>query len=297
MSNLIKSGFVAFSQNEKLVINANENKIIKAIDSVAEEVDFEHSATVEEALAEALIMDAELDGVDFGNDDLLAINQEQLEELAQAKEAMQQAADEIVKTAQAEAKEIVETAHNEAEQLRGQAYDSAEQIKAEAKEEGYRAGYEEAMEAASKEIAEQQMLLERQKIELEQIFQEKENCLLRETEHRMVELLCQLIPSITGVVVENQKDVLLYMINAAMHDLDNSKHFVIKVSQADYEELVERKAEIYGALNPAINMEIFEDAKLSSMQCLIETDNGIVDISLDVQLDNLITALKLMIVE
>ena len=82
-----------------------------------------------------------------------------------------------------------------------------------------------------------------------------------------------------------------------MHDLDNSKHFVIKVSEADYEELLERKAEIYGALNPAIHMEIFEDAKLSAMQCLIETDNGIVDISLDVQLDNLITALKLMIVE
>ena len=82
-----------------------------------------------------------------------------------------------------------------------------------------------------------------------------------------------------------------------MQDLDNSKHFVIKVSSNDYEELLERKDEIYGALNPAIEMEIFEDAKLTAMQCLIETDNGIVDVSLDVQLDNLITALKLMVKE
>ena len=87
------------------------------------------------------------------------------------------------------------------------------------------------------------------------------------------------------------------MINVAMHDLDNSKHFVVKVSGDDYEDIAERKEEIYGALNPNIDIEIFEDAKLLPMQCLIETDNGIVDISLDVQLDNLKKALKLMVQE
>ena len=33
------------------------------------------------------------------------------------------------------------------------------------------------------------------------------------------DLLCQLIPHITGVVVEEQRDVLLYMINSAMRGL------------------------------------------------------------------------------
>ncbi|MBO5089152.1 MAG: hypothetical protein J6C01_10785, partial [Lachnospiraceae bacterium] len=63
MSNLIKSGFVAFAQNDKLVINANENKIIKAIDADVEEKRVSEQTSVEEALAEALIHDAELDGV------------------------------------------------------------------------------------------------------------------------------------------------------------------------------------------------------------------------------------------
>ena len=57
------------------------------------------------------------------------------------------------------------------------------------------------------------------------------------------------------------------------------------------------KDNIYGALNPGIKLEIFEDSKLSKMQCLIETDNGIVDLSLDVQLGNLKKALKMMIKE
>ena len=61
MSNLIKSGVVAFSQDNKLVIDANENKIIKAIDTVADEVTAGKEDSVEEALAEAFIRDAELE--------------------------------------------------------------------------------------------------------------------------------------------------------------------------------------------------------------------------------------------
>ncbi len=291
MSNLIKSGFVAFSRDDKLVIDANENKIIKAIDADAEERKNDELVSVEEALAEALILDAELDGADFvtsrmdGQSDVIS------------QDEAQQVADDMIQAARAEAENIVSKAHDEAEQLRAASYDEAENIKLQAQEEGYQIGYNNAVENLSKEFAEKEANLERKLQEYEEEFREREIHLVEETEQRMVELLCQLIPSITGVVIEGQQDVLLYMINAAMHDLDNSKHFVVKVSSNDYDQLVERKEEIYGALNPAIELEIFEDTKLDSMQCIIETDNGLVDISLDVQLDNLIKALKLMIKE
>lgn len=297
MSNLIKSGFVAFSNNDKLVVDANKNKIIKAIDADVEEKRNVEPISVEEALAEALILDAELEGVDFGGDGLLASADTSNVSNAKSQDDAQQIVDEMLQTAQAEANEIISKAHDEAEQLRAIAYDEAETIKSQAQEEGYQAGYKRAMDSLSKEYAEKEAELERVKQECEKQLCDKEIQLVEDTERHMVELLCQLIPSITGVVIDGQKDVLLYMINNAMHDLDNSKHFVIKVSSNDYEELVERKDEIYGALNPAIEMEIFEDAKLSSMQCIIETDNGLVDISLDVQFDNLIKALKLMIKE
>ena len=153
------------------------------------------------------------------------------------------------------------------------------------------------MQGAQNEIQEKSDALERHLQEMEIQFQEKETALVKDTEHKMVDLLCRFIPSITGVVIENQRDVLLYMINTAMQDLDNSKHFVIKAAIEDYEDVAARKDDIYGALNPNVELEIFEDAKLAPMQCLIETDNGIVDISLDVQLENLITALKLMVKE
>ena len=288
MSNLIKSGFVAFSQDNTLVIDANENKIIKGIDEAIEET----AASLEEALAETMIHDAGLDGDE--KESLLTVDPADIQ---MASGNIPDIADEIIKSAKTEADEIIAKAHEEVEKLRAAAYEDAQRLKAEAKEEGYQEGYQEGLETASTEC-------ERKKAELEDrirqskiILEEKEAELVQMTEHKMVDLLCQLIPTITGVVIENQKDVLLYMINAAMQDLDNSKHFVIKVSCDDYEGIAERKEEIYGALNPNIDIEIFEDAKLLPMQCLIETDNGIVDISLDVQLDNLKKALKLMVQE
>ena len=288
LSNLIKSGFVAFSQDNALVIDANENKIIKGINEVMEET------SVEEALAEEMIHDAGLDDALQEEDALLTMNAENIEALSAG---LPNIAGEMVKAAKAEAEDIVARAHEEADQLRAEAYEEVEKIKNQAREEGYQKGYQDGIDTASNECLEKKAELEGKIQESIVRMQEGEEILIRTTEHKMVDLLCQLIPSITGVVIENQKDVLLYMINVAMRDLDNSRHFVIKVSSDDYEEVSVRKEEIYGALNPNIDLEVFEDAKLLPLQCLIETDNGIVDISLDVQLDNLKKALKLMIQE
>lgn len=288
MSNLIKSGFVAFSKNNTLVINTNENKIIKGIDEAIEET----AASMEEMLAESMIRDAGLD--DDEKEALLTVDSGDLQAISGN---VPDIAHEIVKTAKAEADEIIVKAHEEVEQLRAAAYDEAQSIKKQAKEDGYQEGYQDGFDAAINECEIKKTELEEQMRQSKIILEEKEMELVKTTERKMVDLLCQLIPTITGVVVEGQKDVLLYMINVAMQDLDNSKHFVIKVSGNDYEGIAEQKEEIYGALNPNIDIEIFEDAKLSPLQCLIETDNGIVDISLDVQLDNLKKALKLMVQE
>ena len=288
MSNLIKSGFVAFSKNNTLVIDANENKIIKGIDEAIEET----AASLEEMLAESMIRDAGLD--DDEKEALLTVDPEDLQA---ASGNISNIADEIVKSAKAEADEIIAKAHEEVEQLRATVYDEAQKLKMQAKEEGYQEGYQNGSDAAISEYEIKKAELEEQICQSKVVLAEKEAELVKITEQKMVDLLCQLIPTITGVVIEEQKDVLLYMINVAMQDLDNSRHFVVKVSGDDYENIAEQKEEIYGALNPNIDIEIFEDAKLLPMQCLIETDNGIVDISLDVQLDNLKKALKLMVQE
>lgn len=287
LSNLIKS-FVAFSKEDALVIDANKNHIIENINASLEQKAAEQTA--EEALAAEMIRDVGLDGDSEHEAGSLSGEFQNLSE----EEATQQAED-ILRMAKLEAEEIVNQAHQEVEQMRMAAYDETEEIKQQAKEEGYQAGYSEGGSQIIAEYEEKKAQLEAQIAENEQLLLEKERTLIEDTERQMVEWLCRMLPEITGVFVEKERDVLLYMVNKAMRDLDNSKKFVIRVSGADYGMLAERKDEIYGALNPGIEVEIFEDAKLNAMQCVIDTDNGMVDLSLDVQLDNLIKALKLMI--
>ncbi len=294
MSNLIKSNFIAFSKQDAIVIDANKNKIIQAIDA-NNEIAATGEESMEEALAEAMIRDAELEGVDFG-DDVLTFDTASLPNLQESDNSqLKQISEDVLHAAKQEADEIVNKAHDEAEQLRAQAYDESEQIKQSAQEEGYQKGYQEALAAAQEEIARQQDALQQQQLDFETEIRATKDNLMKETETKMVEILCEMISNVTGIMLDDYQSVLFYMVNHAMEDMDDSKNFVIKVSSEDYKEIVSQKENIYGAQNPNISIEIFEDTKLEPLQCLIETDNGIVNLSLDVQLKNLKTALKLMI--
>lgn len=294
MSNLIKSNFIAFSKQDAIVIDANKNKIIQAIDA-NNEIAATGEESMEEALAEAMIRDAELEGVDFG-DDVLTFDTASLPNLQESDDSqLKQISEDVLHAAKQEADEIVNKAHDEAEQLRAQAYDESEQIKQSAQEEGYQKGYQEALAAAQEEIARQQESLRQQQQDFETEIRTTKDNLMKETETKMVEILCEMISNVTGILLDDYQSVLFYMVNHAMEDMDDSKNFVIKVSSEDYKDIASQKENIYGAQNPNISIEIFEDTKLEPLQCLIETDNGIVDLSLDVQLKNLKTALKLMI--
>lgn len=294
MSNLIKSNFIAFSKQDAIVIDANKNKIIQAIDA-NNEIAATGEESMEEALAEAMIRDAELEGVDFG-DDVLTFDTASLPNLQESDNSqLKQISEDVLHAAKQEADEIVNKAHDEAEQLRAQAYDESEQIKQSAQEEGYQKGYQEALAAAQEEIVRQQDALQQQQLDFETEIRTTKDNLMKETETKMVEILCEMISNVTGIMLDDYQSVLFYMVNHAMEDMDDSKNFVIKVSSEDYKDIVSQKENIYGAQNPNISIEIFEDAKLEPLQCLIETDNGIVNLSLDVQLKNLKTALKLMI--
>ena len=51
---------------------------------------------------------------------------------------------------------------------------------------------------------------------------------------------------------------------------------------------------ISGAVSKDTQIEITEDSALKRNECLIETDAGVFDCSLDVQLDNLIKDIRLL---
>lgn len=292
LSNLIKSGFVAFEKENAVVIDANKNKIIEAVDSMNMQ-DIKNEESVEEALAAALIQDV---GLYEDQSDVLTFDSNVFGDLSGAsEEERQQVVDDILGNAQKEADEIIANAHEEVEQMRAQMYEEIENLRERSEREGFEQGYAEGSEKSMQESEELKNNLQQQIEENEQRFIEDKRKFLQETEHKMVDLLCELIPKLIGVSIADKYSVLLYIVNSAMQNLENSNRYVIRVSSEDYALIAEHKQDIYGAMNPNVDIEIFEDAKLEALQCQIDTDHGIVDVSLDVQLESLIQTLKMMV--
>ena len=79
-----------------------------------------------------------------------------------------------------------------------------------------------------------------------------------------------------------------------MMHADNSKDFIIKVSPDDYKFLVNNQGKIYCAMSKEIQMDIVEDVTMKKNECIIETDTGVFNCSLDIELNNLIKDLKLL---
>ncbi len=193
-----------------------------------------------------------------------------------------------------EAAAVIEDAYKEAEEIKNQALAEIEDAKERARIEGLDQGYNEGIKQAEDEmdnlraklLLEQEEFIEKSNAELDQA--------IAELEPKFVEILCELLHRLTGIVVTGHKDVILYLINNAIKNIDNCHEFLVSLSEEDYQYVDKNKDKIYGYLNPSTKIELFQDANLTKNQCKIETENGLVDLSLDVQLNEMIKTLMLL---
>ena len=69
---------------------------------------------------------------------------------------------------------------------------------------------------------------------------------------------------------------------------------MLKVSKSDYPFILKYKEVLDKSIIGEAEINIVEDNSLLKNQCLIETDGGVFDCSLDVQLDNLTKMLRIL---
>ncbi len=190
----------------------------------------------------------------------------------------------------AEAEKIIEEARLQAEQIMADANKNAAAAFEEAKQNGYYEGNMAAQEEADKKQAQLEAEYNNRKIELEQEY----NDLKEKVEPQLVEVITDVFRKVTGVVAEDNQQIILHLINDVMHNADGSRDYVIKVSPDDYKFLVNNQGKIYCAMSREVNIDIVEDAGLERNQCMIETNTGIFNCSLDIELNNLIKNIKLL---
>jgi flagellar assembly protein FliH len=186
--------------------------------------------------------------------------------------------------------EILKNAQEEAEQILEEAKSQAEAIKKEAYQEASQTGYDEGYKSALSDVKEQKDKLELQKDKMIQDYQEQ----LNQMEPMLVDAITTVVQNVFKVKFEDNRNIIVHLIKIALGQIESNKDFIIKVSKADYPFVLKYKEVLDKSNTKDSNINIVEDSSLSKNQCLIETDGGVFDCSLDVQLDNLTKTLKIL---
>ncbi len=275
MSNLLKRSSVINKDERVIDYNGLIKKKIQAImESKHNEMDADgfinglHADVVEELISDDDTVDALTEDAAMGE---------------------QQAAASLENT-NAEAERIIEEARLQAEQIIADANKNADAAFEEAKQNGYYEGNEKAQEEMNIKQAQLEAEFDNKRKELEQEY----NNLKESIEPELVEVITDVFRKVTGVVAEDNQEIILHLINDVMHNADGSRDYVIKVSPDDYKFLVNNQGKIYCAMSREVNIDIVEDATLERNQCMIETNTGIFNCSLDIELNNLIKNIKLL---
>lgn len=191
---------------------------------------------------------------------------------------------------QEQARQVMEDATQQAEQILADANVQAEAVYSQAKAQGYQEGQQQAQQELARQQAELKQQLEAQRQRLEQKYE----AFKKKLEPELVDVLTDVFRKVTLTVAEDNQEIILHLINGVMRNADTSREFTIKASPEDYKFLVSNQGKIYCALTREVTMDIVEDSSLKRNECIVETDGGVFNCSLDIELNNLIKEIKLL---
>ncbi len=198
--------------------------------------------------------------------------------------------EECKQNAKEEAERILEEAKNGADQLLLDAQNNVKMIHSDAYEAGKIEGFS-AGEVAAKE---KYRLLEE---ELQKKTEQKEaeyQALIDEIEPKYVEVLISLIHKLTGVLLKDRSEILLYLVKQCIGNLDKSQKYMIRVSKEDIHQIESHKEEIKEITGGA-TVEYWEEKGLNKDECIIETDTQMVDCGFQTQLGKLTETLRFLV--
>ena len=278
-SNLYKAGFVHLGEDARVIdMNAILEKRLK------EEAE-RRSRQPEHELVAA--QDGFTEGLNAEKVDVLlepdaeAASQQNasIQEQEQLKQEIEEARNELA-SLQAQIEQEKEQAQLEIDQMKAKAFE-------EANEQGYQEGYRKGLDS----VQELQKQCEDERLQQEQEYQKK----LEEMEPLMVDTLCDVYSHIFKVEAKEHKELVLKLLQDTLLKVDGTGSIIVHVAKEDYAYVQEQK----GALLEEAGMqsgsvEIVSDAALARAQCMIETEGGVYDCSLDTELAELKRRLMLL---
>lgn len=283
LSNVIKSYNIRYTDNKK-EIDMNQR---------AEEFQRLYIESLPKFKEIEEVPEAEVQESYFLTDDSGMVFPQTEEEIAQfcedAKLKLQNELQKLREAAEEECRLLRMEAEEECKKMVSDSAKSTAEEKNRVLAEAQSAGYEEGRQHAEQETAALRQELALQIKQQEADYANK----IESLEPDIVELVIGMVHNLTGVLLDERRDIILHIIRHSMLGIENSSSFIVRVSKDDYDFLNSRKQELSNDLQ-GNKIEIVIDPMLRRSQCTIETDTRIIDCSLDVQLKNLTSDLKML---
>lgn len=278
-SNLYKAGFVHLGEDARVIdMNAILEKRLK------EEAE-RRSRQPEHELVAA--QDGFTEGLNAEKVDVLlepdaeaaSLQNASIQEQEQLKQEIEEARNELA-SLQAQIEQEKEQAQLEIDQMKAKAFE-------EANEQGYQEGYRKGLDS----VQELQKQCEDERLQQEQEYQKK----LEEMEPLMVDTLCDVYSHIFKVEAKEHKELVLKLLQDTLLKVDGTGSVIVHVAKEDYAYVQEQKAALLEEAGmQSGSVEIVSDAALARAQCMIETEGGVYDCSLDTELAELKRRLMLL---
>lgn len=190
-------------------------------------------------------------------------------------------AEEIIASARAQADEIVVEARRQADDVRSQAH-----------EEGVELGREEGIQAARAEVEQIKQGLEDERRSLRDEYDK----LVADMEPQFVRVVSSLMDKLVGVELESDSDLILHLIRSGFKDVrKNAERIIVRVSGEDALVAETHKNELLELVGEDVSVDIVSQESMEKGECIIETDNQMLDAGIRTQLENLKTSLMMLV--
>ena len=196
--------------------------------------------------------------------------------------------EEILEEAREEARRIIEDANAQADEILSAAQVNADAMKNLARQDGEKEGYNEGTQRAALELQDSQRRMQEEVDRIQNDYMERQ----LQMERELVEMCLPVFEHVFSAELSGRKDVLYHLLDHCIMKIERTGQMQIKVSEANAEFIKSKKDEIQGKVGAEVGLDIISDPLLNDSQCIVETDGGIFDCSIDTELDNLIREIR-----
>ena len=201
--------------------------------------------------------------------------------------------EEVVNNARLHAENILASAMDERDTILSEAQAQAVMITDQAKNEGYLEGFSKGFEEATQEFKDENTPKAVMIADLLESLSDYQEELVRKSEEDMVNLAMAVASKILGKAVESDPTAIVDMLHGVLEE--NKREEYIKITLSPELTAIKAKAgkdvrtllEKHGA-----NVSVVSDPAAGVGSMIVETPKGVVDVSIQTQLDNLGAAIR-----